>query len=131
MQEPNALHSWFHAELEAEAQRNAWGLKERVLWILDHLDEYIERWLGFAALHISPQALIQSDLFTTIEIAIDALEREFSMNVAVANNRYVRNIRENFECFRRHGDRESVASIKALAAELRSAPSLLGDARSA
>jgi hypothetical protein len=120
MQDPNTLRALFHAGLEAEARRNVWGLEARVLWILDHLDEYLERWLGFAALQIDPHALLRSDLFTVVEIAVVALEEEFARNTSAATGTYLERIRGDLESLRKHGDEASATSIKARVAELRS-----------
>jgi hypothetical protein len=125
MQEFNTLRSLFRADLDAEARKNGWGLKERVLWIMDHLDEYIERWLGFAALLTDPKALIQSDLFTVVEIAVEALEEEFAHAAGSLDDRRVKRIRGAVEALRRHGDEEYAIAIKELAGELRFSSPLL------
>lgn len=119
MQDRNTLRSWFRAELEAEARKNGWDVKQRVLWIMDHLDEYIERWLGFAALPINPKVLISSDLFTTVEIAVDALEEEFAETAESLEERQLKTIRETVDALRNRGDKEYAIAIKELLEELR------------
>jgi hypothetical protein len=126
MQDPKTLRALFLADLDTDARKNAWDAKGRVLWIMDHLDEYIERWLGFASLRISPQALIQSDLFTVVDVAIEVLEQEFEGNGASFEERHLRKIREAVEALRKHGNAEYAVAIKDLVGELRSHSPVLG-----
>jgi hypothetical protein len=125
MQELTTLRALFRADLDAETRKNAWGPEERMLWAMEHLDEYIERWLGFAAHIVSPQALIGSDLFTVIEIAVEALEQEFARSRIDLESRRPERFRVALELLRRTGDRKYADLMKHLVEEFRS--SSLGD----
>jgi hypothetical protein len=120
MQDTSTLRTLFRAELDAETRRNAWELKERVLWIMEHLDEYIDQWLGFAALRISSEALIESDLFTVVEIAAEALEQEFAGTGTPLETYHLESMREAVEALRKTGDRNYAITVKEVMGELKS-----------
>lgn len=120
MQEPAILLASFRSSLDAETRQNAWGPNERALWIVDHLDEYLARWLGFAAMSIDPRALIQSDFFTLVEIASDALVEECPRFDGVSE-RHLGDMREALEALRAHGNADHALKLKELAADVRAA----------
>jgi hypothetical protein len=119
MQDRDILRSSFSKELRAEAQQNGWGSTERVQWILDHLHEYIERWLGFAALSISPRSLIESDLFTVLDIAVDELESQINKSSNPEQGQRLRVVREALESLRAHGSTDEALTLKAAVGRLR------------
>jgi hypothetical protein len=119
MQNKGILRSSFQTELESEALRNAWDQSERVRWILDHLDEYIERWLGFSALRINSRSLIKSDLFTVVDVAVEALEQEFAQSSSPHAPLQVRSVRDAVEALQEHGLPEQANALKAAVLELR------------
>jgi hypothetical protein len=114
MQDPETLRSLFRASLATEAANHDWGMNDRLRWITKHLDEYIERWLGFAALPISPRALIQSDLFTMVEIAVDALEEEVAQTAGARGALPLGEIRAAVEALRKEEDKRHAVAIKEL-----------------
>lgn len=120
MQNPETLRSLFRASLATEAASDRWGMNDRLRWITNHLDEYIERWLGFAALPISPKALIQSDLFTMVEIAIEALEEEVAQTAGARSAFHIGEIRAAVEALRKEEDIRHAVAIKELVEVLRS-----------
>lgn len=119
MQNKGILRSSFQTELESEALRNGWDASERVRWILDHLDEYIERLLGFTALRINLRSLIESDLFTVVDVATEALEQEFSQSAGPHAPHHVRSVRDAVEALRKQSLPEQATALKTAVAELR------------
>ena len=54
---------------------------QRLIWICERVEEYIDRWLGFCDLPIPSKAsLIISDLFVMIGIGTEVLENEILTN---------------------------------------------------
>ncbi|HEU4559413.1 MAG TPA: hypothetical protein VFS20_16260 [Longimicrobium sp.] len=94
------------------------GSEDRTLWILDHLDKYLERWLGFAAMSVEPRALIQSDLFTITEIAVEALEQEYAR--VSGSGRHLEDMRKALEDLRKRGNADHALALKEVASKLRS-----------
>jgi hypothetical protein len=48
-------------------------------WLLDHLEDYLDRWIGFCNREdMSMALLIQNDLHAMLLIAIDAIEHEMA-----------------------------------------------------
>jgi len=51
--------------------------KGKVVWLIAHLEEYVERLLGFTALpHTTMNALVNSDLFALVQVAAELVTEE-------------------------------------------------------
>ncbi len=60
----------------AETAQRGLDLHGQIDWLAEHLDEYIDRWLGFCRVPtLQMTALLQSDLFVAIEIGAASLAR--------------------------------------------------------
>ena len=52
------------------------------MWLLDHLDEYLERWVAFcAADSVCMNALVKSDLHTVLRIGVGIFGSELTVLV--------------------------------------------------
>ena len=48
---------------------------DKIKWLVQHLKEYMERWLGFANMpNVSVDATLNSDLFGVVMAAVDIVE---------------------------------------------------------
>lgn len=60
--------------LESESRGKEWDARDRVLWLSEQLEEYVERWIGFCELPSLPMSsLLVSDLFGAVEIGAEVL----------------------------------------------------------
>jgi hypothetical protein len=70
------LRSSLEHELRAVTVRDTLDSESRRRWLLDQLDNYLDRWLGFAAVGIPLKSLLRDDLFTMLIVGVDAYARE-------------------------------------------------------
>jgi hypothetical protein len=64
-------------ELEAVAQREASSQLDQLQWLRGELENYLDRWLGFAAVDgISYSSLLQGDLFIMVLVAAEVYEQQ-------------------------------------------------------
>lgn len=67
----NSMRTHFDAETERL------DTLERLKWLFDHLDEYLDRWLSFCSREeMSMQMLVESDLHTVLLISVDMIKQE-------------------------------------------------------
>src|SRR4051812_25170805 len=85
MTDPQTIAEWrtsLLTRLNEELPQDQGGASgnRRVCWLAVHLDEYVERWIGFIehpAVRAEPQInLFESGLFKVIDIALELLEEE-------------------------------------------------------
>lgn len=63
--------------LEAEARERGMSPLERAAWVAEHVEEYVDRWLGLLALPSwSWSDVVQHDLLGTVSLGADLLTRE-------------------------------------------------------
>lgn len=96
--------------LEAE-QGGELGLGGRGAWLAEHLEIYVNRCIGFAALPSGAGPVLDGSLFSLVEIGTEALRRELDASppapaAADAWRAYLRAL----EDIRQHGDFESLAA---------------------
>lgn len=53
-------------QLAAVTREQHLDARGRRLWLLDQLDNYLDRWLAFAALGVPMESLLRDDLFLTL-----------------------------------------------------------------
>jgi hypothetical protein len=74
------LWSSLEGRLEQYLPRATSPVSARIRWLSEQLENYVERWLGFAAL---PQAtmpgLLKGDLFAAVEIGAAVLDEEIRL----------------------------------------------------
>ena len=64
-------------EQELQVQTAMGGPAQRAIRLIDHLERYVSRFLGFARLpNMDMLVLQEGDLFAAVTLAIDALRRE-------------------------------------------------------
>ena len=117
MQPKGTLQAHFHAELESVSSAGTWTSCQRAGWIREHLNEYIDRYIGFAALCVGKRALVESDIFTVIEIAVEALEEE-SSGEQVGFPEWRSQLHEALEALRRTGNEEYATKLSEIANSL-------------
>ena len=68
------LHGWLRHELSRQSRERNLSSTGRVVWLLDQVENYVERWLG------NPQTAGASsnDLFQMIEIGAEAVSAELA-----------------------------------------------------
>jgi hypothetical protein len=72
-----SLQASLQRELEAVTRSDHLGRHERLRWLRDQLENYLDRWLAFANIESIPSAsLFQDDLFTMVIVAADVFEAE-------------------------------------------------------
>lgn len=52
------------------------GSPARLNWLADHLEEYVERWLGFCAVLTKPKSVTTAAGFSTVELGAGAITDE-------------------------------------------------------
>jgi hypothetical protein len=78
------LQTSLQRELERHAAERGLGPTARVAWLLDQLENYVERWLGLRAADGSAIAPASDDLFGMIEIGADVTSGEVRAAEAAA-----------------------------------------------
>jgi len=53
-----------------------WSFERRRSWLLDQLDNYLDRWLGFAALGVPMKSLLRDDLFIMLVVGAEMYSSE-------------------------------------------------------
>ena len=53
-----------------------WSLERRRSWLLDQLDNYLDRWLGFAAIGVPLKSLLRDDLFIMLVVGVETYSSE-------------------------------------------------------
>lgn len=73
----DSYREFFRQELAAVSeQRGSWP---RLRWLAEHLEEYVERWLGFCAIASeSSSSLATAPGFNVIDLGAQALEDEIA-----------------------------------------------------
>lgn len=71
------LRASLEHRLNIKSQELRFSPAERAAWVAEHLEEYVDRWLGLLGLSAwSWQEIIDHDLFGTVELASELLTRE-------------------------------------------------------
>jgi hypothetical protein len=66
-------------ELEATTQRENFRHIDRLRWLRDQLENYLDRWLAFAAVEIIPmKSLLADDLFTMVLVASETYDQQLA-----------------------------------------------------
>jgi hypothetical protein len=66
-------------QLEMEQPGEPPGSSQRLRWIGDQLENYVERWLAFCTIPSLPMSsLLDDDLFGIIDIGTDLMDRELT-----------------------------------------------------
>lgn len=119
------LRSALEQELAETTNREGFNSLERIRWLSEHLEEYIERMVGFCALpDLTWQTLIASDGFAVIEVGADAITRELQ-NTKVSP-RFHSAWQSFGRCllnFRTSGNKQQVHELYDAARQVRSAAS--------
>lgn len=63
-------------ELDRQARERDFDRVARVAWLLDQLDNYVERWIGMVAAAEPARPSVEDDLFHMIEIGAEAVSAE-------------------------------------------------------
>jgi regulator of protease activity HflC (stomatin/prohibitin superfamily) len=89
------LRNLLLTELEIQSARGRFDPGQRLGWLAEHLEEYVDRWLGFVALPSWPMShLLRFDGFVMVEIGTEVLDAEIKRaapppNVLLAWNEFV------------------------------------------
>jgi hypothetical protein len=68
------LRQSLERSLQSDASEHNLDARAQMTWLAEHLDEYIDRWLGFCAVPSLQMAdLLKSDLFLAVEVGAEML----------------------------------------------------------
>lgn len=81
------LRSSLERELRAATERETLDSDSRRRWLMDQLDNYLNRWLGFAAVGVPLKSLLRDDLFTMLIAGVNVYERELQLATHVCSER--------------------------------------------
>ena len=73
------LQESLRRELES-ADVRALSPSDRRVWLLDQLDNYLDRWLAFAALGVPIESLLRDDLFSMLVVGVDRFSEELKLD---------------------------------------------------
>lgn len=74
-------------ELETVAQREGFDYVRRLRWLRGELENYLDRWLAFAAVESIPlKSLLNDDLFAMVGVAAEVLDQQLRASAAVLSS---------------------------------------------
>jgi hypothetical protein len=70
------LRDFLRSELGRQSEELGLDANGRIGWLLEQLENYVERWLGTEAFRSSKESRADDDLWTMIEVAIETTSAE-------------------------------------------------------
>jgi hypothetical protein len=70
------LQASLRRELSRQTQERGLGPPGRVVWLIDQLEHYVERWVGLRQTTSQPFAPLGDDLFLMVEVGAEAVSEE-------------------------------------------------------
>ena len=73
----NELRASLERDFQSESDQHGFNQSDRIYWLAERVDEYLERWLGFCRISDATMAqLVDSVLFGMVEIGSEVLGEE-------------------------------------------------------
>jgi hypothetical protein len=102
-------------ELSAATAKGHLDPLGRRRWLLDQLDNYLDRWIAFAAVGVSMKSLLRDDLFTMLRVGVQV----YSSEIEIARGKNLET--DEWQKFVALMSQVCESHSKAMLAELRSA----------
>ena len=106
------LDTSLRSELEQVARQEDFGPRDRVRWLGDRLDEYLDRWLSLCeASDATMDQLVNNVLFTAVEIGVDNLDKELQGSLLTVDGSWRRFV-DSLHALRRGGSRQDASRLR-------------------